>query len=49
MTLPEIVSRDEWLAARLLLLEQEKAAMRTQDAVTELLIRPKVGRPPSGT
>jgi predicted dithiol-disulfide oxidoreductase (DUF899 family) len=35
VTLPEVVSRDEWLAARLKLLDQEKAAMRTQDAVTE--------------
>jgi predicted dithiol-disulfide oxidoreductase (DUF899 family) len=35
MTLPEIVSREEWRAARLELLEREKAAMRAQDAVTE--------------
>ncbi len=34
MTLPRTASRDEWLAARLKLLEQEKDAMRAQDAVT---------------
>jgi predicted dithiol-disulfide oxidoreductase (DUF899 family) len=34
MTVPQIASRDEWLAARLRLLEQEKEAMRAQDAVT---------------
>ncbi|HEV7964700.1 MAG TPA: DUF899 domain-containing protein [Actinoplanes sp.] len=34
MTLPQVVSRDEWLAARLKLLAQEKEAMRAQDAVT---------------
>jgi predicted dithiol-disulfide oxidoreductase (DUF899 family) len=34
MTLPRLVSRDEWLAARLELLAQEKEAMRAQDAVT---------------
>ncbi|WP_371785047.1 DUF899 domain-containing protein [Streptosporangium subroseum] len=34
MTFPRTVSRDEWLAARLRLLDQEKAAMRAQDAVT---------------
>ena len=34
MTLPQVVSRDEWLAARLKLLAQEKDAMRAQDAVT---------------
>jgi predicted dithiol-disulfide oxidoreductase (DUF899 family) len=35
MMLPEVVSRDVWLAARLELIEREKAAMRAQDAVTE--------------
>lgn len=34
MTFPQVVSRDEWLAARLKLLAQEKEAMRAQDAVT---------------
>lgn len=34
MALPQVVSRDEWLAARLKLLAQEKEAMRAQDAVT---------------
>ncbi len=34
MTLPQVASRDEWLAARLELLEREKEAMRAQDAVT---------------
>jgi predicted dithiol-disulfide oxidoreductase (DUF899 family) len=34
MTLPQVVSHDEWLAARLKLLAQEKEAMRMQDAVT---------------
>jgi predicted dithiol-disulfide oxidoreductase (DUF899 family) len=34
MTVHEVVSRDEWLAARLKLLEREKAVMREQDAVT---------------
>ncbi|MBB2747372.1 UNVERIFIED_ORG: hypothetical protein FHR35_007251 [Microbispora rosea subsp. rosea] len=35
MTLPRTASRDEWSAARLKLLEQEKDAMRAQDAVTD--------------
>jgi predicted dithiol-disulfide oxidoreductase (DUF899 family) len=34
MTLPQVVSREEWLAARLELLAQEKEAMRAQDAIT---------------
>lgn len=34
MTRPQIVSRDEWRAARLKLLAHEKEAMRAQDAVT---------------
>lgn len=34
MTLPQTVSRDEWLTARLKLLVQEKEVMRAQDAVT---------------
>lgn len=34
MTPPQVVSRNEWLAARLKLLTQEKEAMRAQDAVT---------------
>jgi predicted dithiol-disulfide oxidoreductase (DUF899 family) len=34
MTLPQVVSRDDWLAARLKLLAQEKKTMRAQDAVT---------------
>jgi predicted dithiol-disulfide oxidoreductase (DUF899 family) len=34
MNSPQTVSRDEWLAARLKLLEREKEAMRAQDAVT---------------
>ncbi|WP_027345587.1 DUF899 domain-containing protein [Hamadaea tsunoensis] len=34
MTLPQIVSPDEWLAARLDLLAEEKAVMRAADAVT---------------
>jgi predicted dithiol-disulfide oxidoreductase (DUF899 family) len=33
MTLPQVVSRDEWLAARLKLLAQEKEAMRAQDVI----------------
>jgi predicted dithiol-disulfide oxidoreductase (DUF899 family) len=33
MTLPQVVSRDEWLAARLKLLGQEKEAMRAQDVI----------------
>nr|BFE57417.1 DUF899 domain-containing protein [Dactylosporangium thailandense] len=33
MTLPEIVSRDEWLAARLALLEREKEARRELDRI----------------
>lgn len=33
MTVPQVVSRDEWLAARLDLLAQEKEATRMQDAV----------------
>jgi predicted dithiol-disulfide oxidoreductase (DUF899 family) len=33
MTLPEIVSRDEWLAARTALLEREKALTRERDAL----------------
>ncbi|MFC5830927.1 DUF899 domain-containing protein [Nonomuraea insulae] len=34
MALPQVVSREEWLAARLKLLPQEKEVMRAQDAVT---------------
>ncbi|WP_067137800.1 DUF899 domain-containing protein [Microtetraspora malaysiensis] len=34
MVLPQVVSREEWLAARLKLLAQEKEVMRAQDAVT---------------
>lgn len=34
MTFPQVVSREDWLAARLKLLAQEKDAMRAQDAVT---------------
>jgi predicted dithiol-disulfide oxidoreductase (DUF899 family) len=34
MSLPLVASRDEWLTARLELLEQEKQAMKAQDAVT---------------
>jgi predicted dithiol-disulfide oxidoreductase (DUF899 family) len=34
MTLPQIVSPDEWLTARKELLEAEKEALRMQDAVT---------------
>lgn len=34
MSLPTVASREEWLAARLELLEQEKQAMKAQDAVT---------------
>jgi len=33
MSLPEITSRDEWLAARLALLEQEKELTRRRDAL----------------
>jgi predicted dithiol-disulfide oxidoreductase (DUF899 family) len=33
MSLPKIVSRDEWLAARKVLLEKEKAATRARDAL----------------
>ncbi|HLK02338.1 MAG TPA: DUF899 domain-containing protein [Streptosporangiaceae bacterium] len=33
MALPQIVSRDEWLAARLRLLDQEKAHTRARDAL----------------
>lgn len=33
MALPQIVSRDEWLAARLRLLEKEKAHTRARDAL----------------
>jgi predicted dithiol-disulfide oxidoreductase (DUF899 family) len=34
MSLPEIVSRDEWLAARAALLEQEKELTRRRDALS---------------
>ncbi|MFC7387694.1 DUF899 domain-containing protein [Sphaerisporangium rhizosphaerae] len=34
MALPRTASRDEWLAARLRLLDREKEVMRAQDAVT---------------
>jgi predicted dithiol-disulfide oxidoreductase (DUF899 family) len=34
MSLPEIVSRDEWLAARTALLEQEKQLTRQRDALS---------------
>jgi predicted dithiol-disulfide oxidoreductase (DUF899 family) len=34
MSLPEIVSRDEWLAARTALLEQEKAMTRERDKLS---------------
>lgn len=34
MTLPSIASREDWLTARLELLEQEKQVMKAQDAVT---------------
>jgi predicted dithiol-disulfide oxidoreductase (DUF899 family) len=34
MSLPEIASRDEWLAARTALLEQEKAMTRQRDALS---------------
>ena len=34
MDLPQVVSRDEWLEARLKLVTQEKEVMRAQDAVT---------------
>jgi predicted dithiol-disulfide oxidoreductase (DUF899 family) len=34
MSLPEITSRDEWLAARMALLEQEKALTRQRDALS---------------
>ncbi|MFD1545270.1 DUF899 domain-containing protein [Nonomuraea guangzhouensis] len=34
MNLPKVVSREEWLPARLELLAQEKQAMQAQDAVT---------------
>jgi predicted dithiol-disulfide oxidoreductase (DUF899 family) len=34
MSLPEIVSRDEWLAARTALLEQEKELTRRRDALS---------------
>lgn len=33
MALPEVVSREEWLAARLRLLEQEKELTRRRDAL----------------
>ena len=33
MTYPEIVSREDWQAARQALLKEEKAAMRAQDAL----------------
>jgi predicted dithiol-disulfide oxidoreductase (DUF899 family) len=33
MSLPEVVSRDEWLVARKELLVQEKAATRARDAL----------------
>ena len=35
MSLPEVVSHDEWRAARVALLEQEKALTRQRDAVSE--------------
>lgn len=35
MTTPTIVSRDEWLAARLSLLEEEKRLIQMRDAVAE--------------
>src|SRR3981081_1671511 len=34
MSLPPVVSRDEWLAARLDLLKEEKALTRARDAVS---------------
>ncbi|HVV11767.1 DUF899 domain-containing protein [Amycolatopsis sp.] len=34
MTLPQVASRDEWLAARLKLLAREKELMRAQDELT---------------
>src|SRR3954463_440473 len=34
MSLPEVVSRDEWLAARKELLEEEKAMTRARDALS---------------
>ena len=34
MSLPQIVNRDEWLAARAALLEQEKALTRRRDALS---------------
>jgi predicted dithiol-disulfide oxidoreductase (DUF899 family) len=34
MALPTVVSRDEWLAARIALLEQEKAMTRARDALS---------------
>jgi predicted dithiol-disulfide oxidoreductase (DUF899 family) len=34
MTLPPVVSREEWLAARLALLDEEKALTRARDAVS---------------
>ena len=36
MSLPEIVTRDEWLAARTALLEQEKALTRRRDALSAM-------------
>jgi predicted dithiol-disulfide oxidoreductase (DUF899 family) len=34
MSLPPVVSREEWLAARRALLEEEKALTRARDAVS---------------
>ncbi|HWC78421.1 MAG TPA: DUF899 family protein [Pseudonocardiaceae bacterium] len=34
MSVPSVASRDEWLAARLDLLEREKQVLKDQDAVT---------------
>ena len=44
MSLPEIVSRDEWLAARTALLEQEKAMTRERDKLSAERRRAADGR-----
>lgn len=48
MTLPQTVSRDEWLAARLKLLVQEKEVMRAQDVVTRTAPRTSDGQDRQG-
>lgn len=43
IALPNVVSREEWLAARKELLAQEKEATRLRDAVNAARARPRPG------